>query len=51
MREKIRVLKTFDWKLFVALVLLSLVPAIIQTVDTLNFMQRKKKILEERLKW
>ena len=34
MIEKLKQLKTFDWKLFIALVLLSLVPAIIQTVET-----------------
>ncbi len=32
--QKLRELKSFDWKLFVALVLLSLVPAFIQTVET-----------------
>ena len=34
MMNKIKLLKTFDWKLFTALVLLSLVPAIIQTIET-----------------
>ena len=34
MKEKFKLLKTFDWKLFVSLVLLSLVPAIIQTIET-----------------
>ena len=34
MQEKFKLLKTFDWKLFVSLVLLSLVPAIIQTIET-----------------
>ena len=32
--QKFKLLKAFDWKLFIALVLLSLVPAIIQTVET-----------------
>ena len=32
--QKFKQLGSFDWKLFVALVLLSLVPAIIQTVET-----------------
>ena len=34
MKEKFKLLKLFDWKLFIALVLLSLVPAFIQTVET-----------------
>ena len=34
MKEKFKLLRSFDWKLFLALVLLSLVPAIIQTVET-----------------
>lgn len=34
MREKIKLLKLFDWKLFISLSLLSLVPAIIQTIET-----------------
>ena len=34
MKEKIKLLRTFDWKLFTALVLLSLVPALIQTIET-----------------
>lgn len=34
MKDKFKLLRTFDWKLFLALVLLSLVPAIIQTVET-----------------
>lgn len=34
MKEKFKLLISFDWKLFLALVLLSLVPAIIQTVET-----------------
>ena len=34
MKERIKLLKLFDWKLFLALVLLSLVPAIVQTVET-----------------
>ena len=34
MKDKFKLLKLFDWKLFFALVLLSLVPAIIQTVET-----------------
>ena len=34
MKEKFKLLRFFDWKLFLALVLLSLVPAIIQTVET-----------------
>ena len=34
MKNKLKLLRTFDWKLFVSLVLLSLVPAIIQTVET-----------------
>ena len=32
--QKFKLLKAFDWKLFIALVLLSLVPAIIQTIET-----------------
>ena len=32
--QKFKQLKAFDWKLFTALVLLSLVPAIIQTIET-----------------
>ena len=32
--QKLKQLRSFDWKLFLALVLLSLVPAIIQTVET-----------------
>ena len=34
MKEKFKLLRSFDWKLFLALALLSLVPAIIQTVET-----------------
>lgn len=34
MKEKFNLLKKFDWKLFISLVLLSLVPAIIQTIET-----------------
>ena len=34
MKEKFKLLRSFDWKLFLALVLLSLVPAIIQTIET-----------------
>ena len=34
LKNKFELLKLFDWKLFLALVLLSLVPAIIQTVET-----------------
>ena len=34
MKEKFKLLRTCDWRLFVALVLLSLVPAIIQTIET-----------------
>ena len=33
-KNKFKLLKTFDWKLFISLVLLSLVPAIIQTIET-----------------
>ena len=33
-KKKFKLLKTFDWKLFISLVLLSLVPAIIQTIET-----------------
>ena len=32
--QKFKLLKAFDWKLFISLVLLSLVPAIIQTIET-----------------
>lgn len=32
LKNKFKLLNAFDWKLFLALVLLSLVPAIIQTV-------------------
>ena len=34
MREKFKLLKTFDWKLFISLILLSLMPAAIQTIET-----------------
>ena len=34
MNQLIKKLKQFDWKLFIALCLLSLVPAIIQTIET-----------------
>lgn len=34
MKEKLKLLKFFDWKLFIALVLVSLVPAVIQTIET-----------------
>jgi len=34
MKEKIKLLRFFDWKLFIALCALSLVPAVIQTVET-----------------
>ena len=34
LKNKFKLLKTFDWKLFISLVLLSLVPAIIQTIET-----------------
>lgn len=34
LKTKLKLLKTFDWKLFISLVLLSLVPAIIQTIET-----------------
>lgn len=34
MKEKLKLLKTFDWKLFISLCLLSLVPAIVQTIET-----------------
>lgn len=33
-KNKFKLLKTFDWKLFISLILLSLVPAIIQTIET-----------------
>ena len=34
LKNKFKLLKTFDWKLFISLILLSLVPAIIQTIET-----------------
>lgn len=34
LKEKFQLLKTFNWKLFASLVLLSLVPALIQTIET-----------------
>ena len=34
LKDKLKLLKTFDWKLFISLVLLSLVPAIIQSIET-----------------
>jgi len=34
MKDRIKLLRTFDWKLFIALILLSLVPAIVQTAET-----------------
>lgn len=34
LKNKFKLLKTFDWKLFISLVLLSLVPAIIQAIET-----------------
>lgn len=34
MKERFKLLKTFNWQLFTALVLLSLVPAVIQTIET-----------------
>ena len=34
LKTKLKLLKTFDWTLFISLVLLSLVPAIIQTIET-----------------
>ena len=34
LKTKLKLLKTFDWKLFISLVLVSLVPAIIQTIET-----------------
>ena len=34
MKEKLKLLKLFNWKLFISLCLLSLVPAIIQTIET-----------------
>ena len=34
LKNKLKLLKTFDWKLFISLVLLSLVPAIIQPIET-----------------
>lgn len=33
-KNKFKLLKTFDWKLLISLILLSLVPAIIQTIET-----------------
>mgnify|MGYP006916259368 CR=1 FL=1 len=33
-KEKFKILRTFDWELFISLVLLSLVPAVIQTIET-----------------
>ena len=33
MKEKFKLLKSFDWKLFVSLFLLSLMPAVIQTIE------------------
>lgn len=34
LKNKLKLLKTFDWKLFISLILLSLVPAIIQAIET-----------------
>lgn len=34
LKDKLKLLKTFDWRLFISLVLLSLVPAIIQSIET-----------------
>ena len=34
MKERLKLLRTFDWSLFISLFLLSLVPAVIQTIET-----------------
>ena len=34
LKDKFKLLKLFDWKLFVSLICLALVPAIIQTIET-----------------
>ena len=34
MKERLKLLRTFDWSLFISLILLSLVPAVIQTIET-----------------
>ncbi len=34
LKDKFKLLKFFDWKLFVSLICLALVPAIIQTIET-----------------
>lgn len=35
LKDKFKVLKLFDWKLFVSLICLALVPTIIQAIETI----------------